>query len=220
MRARKLSSVPTRRVLCALFLALPSSLLAQPALSFETQAAVVSGLTPGGQVVWFSVARESSEGVATIVRRERIDVADVQGGARFDLDREVPYKSIWVAVDLATGASTVATRPDFPLVEVDLPASDLLPGGGAQTSAIQDPRDAVEMLVVRPGTGAWGILVGRGGSNDEAGGDGPLRASLSRMQPVGSSPVAPSSFDPKDLVILIDPNRLEIARGRADGSKP
>ena len=90
-----------RRLFCALSLAvplLPFPLLAQPGVTLEPRAAVASGLTPGGQVVWLGVAREISEDLATIVRRDRLDVADAKGGARFELDRDVALKSIWVAV--------------------------------------------------------------------------------------------------------------------------
>ena len=199
----------------------PTVLLAQPAITFEPQAAVASGLTPGGQVVWFGVARESAEGVATIVRRDRIDTADAQGGARFDLDRDVPYKAIWVAIDLTTGTSAVATPANFPLVEVELPLSDLLPGGADSTvaDAIQSGRDLVEVLLLRPGVGAWGLLAGRGGTNDENGGDGPMRVSLTRLQPVGTSPASPSRLAGNDLVVLIDANRLVIARLRVSGGR-
>ena len=211
------------------FLLVPLSLLAQtvpippvpvlPSIAFEAQSAVASGLTPSGPVVWFGVARESAEGVATIVRRDRLDKADALGVARVDLDRDIPFKSIWVALDLTTGLAAIATPANFPLVQVDLPLSDLLAGGAdsALADAIQSGRDAVEVLLVRPGSGAWGLTVGRGGVNDESGGDGPMRVSLTHLKPIGASPAPPSKLSAKDVVILIDPNRLEIASLRVAG---
>ncbi|HEY0780879.1 MAG TPA: hypothetical protein VGE98_00375 [Thermoanaerobaculia bacterium] len=212
-----------RRLLLALSLAVPLPLLAQPDVTLEPQAAVASGLTPGGQVVWFGIAREISEDSATIVRRDRIDVADAKGGARFDLGRDVALKSIWVAIDLATGKSAVATPAAFPLADSALPVSDLHLGAtAAEADAIEDARTAVEVLMVRPGSGAWGLSVGRGGPDDEGGGGGgPLRFSLGRLHALAKGgPVAPAKLDPKDLVILIDPNRMEIVRGRGDGGRP
>src|SRR6185295_5975461 len=144
-----------------------------------------------------------------------------QGDARFALDRSVPYKSIWVAVDLASGSSTAATSRGFPLREVTLPSAYLLPGGGAlQTDAIQAGWDAVEALVVRTKAGAWGYSAGRGGTSDEGGGGGLLRFSLDRMHSLGAATAAPPRLDPADLLILIDPNEMLLARGRANGGKP
>ena len=61
---------------------------AKPVISFSPQAVAASGLTPGGKVVWFGVAREISQRTATLVRREEIVTDDDKDGAvRLELGR-------------------------------------------------------------------------------------------------------------------------------------
>jgi hypothetical protein len=73
-------------------------------------------------------------------------------------------------------------------------------------------RDDLEVLLVRPGVGAWTLRVADGGAND---GDGilnmNLRTTLERMERLyGADPVPhPARVQVKDLLILIDPHRLD-----------
>jgi hypothetical protein len=206
--------------LFALFL-LPLSALAQPlalarpALSLEAEAVVASGITPRGRVVWLGVAREVAEHAATIVRREEIGRDDDGDGVvRFELGRAVPFQSIWVAVDLESGAWSAATPEGFPLRELDLPGRGAVRGQG-RPDWIETTRGYVHLLVVRPGQGAWGLRVGDGGIDDEDGeGNGVLVASLARLRGVSASLAAPERFSPRDLWIVLDPTRMEIAVGQ------
>jgi hypothetical protein len=181
-------------------------------LAFETNAVVATGVPPGGQVVWFAVAREIAERSATLVRRERIAADDDKDGAvRFELGRPVPLQSIWVAVDLASGAAAVATPEGYPLRRIELPGRGTGHGGG-KPDWVEDDRGFVEILLVRPGQGAWGATVGDGGEADEDGAyDGRLMAPLDRMRGVGeAAPPPPEHFSPRDVVVVIDPNRMEV----------
>jgi hypothetical protein len=184
----------------------------EPTISIEPQAIVASGLTPGGQVVWFGVARQIAERTATLVRRERIATDDDKDGSvRLELGQPVPFQSIWVTVDLATGAAAVAVPEGYPLRQVDLPGRDLHAGGG-KPDWVEDDRGYVEILLVRPGEGAWVATVGDGGAEDDDGAyDGRLVASLAHLHGVGASPAGgPQRFSPRDLVVVIDPNRMEV----------
>lgn len=181
-------------------------------LAFEANAVVATGVPPGGQVVWFAVAREIAQRSATIVRREEIAADDDKDGAvRFELGRPVPLQSIWVAVDLASGAAAVATPEGYPLRRVDLPGGATGHGGG-KPDWVEDDRGLVEILLVRPGQGAWGATVGDGGQADGDGAyDGRLMAPLDRLRGVGAAaPAPPEHFSPRDVVVVIDPNRMEV----------
>ncbi|MDP9119863.1 MAG: hypothetical protein M3O15_00575, partial [Acidobacteriota bacterium] len=70
----------------------------------------------------------------------------------------------------------------------------------------------LEVLLVRPGQGVWGITVGDGGQNDEDGAsDGHLQFSLDHLRPVARSASPPSRIAVQDLLIVVDPNRMEIS---------
>jgi hypothetical protein len=163
----------------------------EPAITFEARAVVASGITPGGQVVWFSVARQIAERTATLVRREQIaDADDKDGSVRLELGRPVPFQSIWVAVDLTTGAAAVAVPEGYPLRRVDLPGRNLHAGGG-KPDWVEDDRGYVDLLLVRPGEGAWVATVGDGGAEDDDGAyDGRLVASLAHLHGVGVRPAS------------------------------
>ena len=187
----------------------------EPVISFAPEAVTVSGLTPGGKVVWFSVAREIAERTATLVRREKIAAdEDGDGAVTLELGRPVPFQSIWVAVDLATGASAVAVPEGYPLRLIELPGHSAGRGGGGQPDWVEDGRGFVEILLVRPGEGGgvWGATVGDGGEADDDGAyDGRLVVSLARLRGVGSiSLAAPERFSPRDVLVIIDPNRMEV----------
>jgi hypothetical protein len=76
---------------------------------------------------------------------------------------------------------------------------------------VVDARGLAEILVVRPGTGAWTLRLGDGGPADEDGAaDGRLEAALDRMAPLAGSPPPPSTFQKDDVVLVLDPNLLEM----------
>ncbi len=194
----------------------PAALAAPPAVSFEAHSVAASGVTPRGKVVWFSIAREIDRQSARIV--PRIELAtddDGDGEVRFDLAREVPARSIWFAVDLATGEAGVATPDELGLQEVELPARAI----PAALNRLDLDRRFVYIVLVRPGVGAWTLRVGDGGAADDDGQpDGNLRAALARLEGIGPSPLPPPArVLPRDLVLIIDPNRMDFMRFQVRG---
>lgn len=189
----------------------PSLLAADPSIEIEEGALAVSGITPKGEVVWFGVARETSEYSATVVRRDLVLAdEDGDGKVRLELGRPVPVFSVWIAVDLATGAWAAAAPEGSTAAEV--PATHRPRGRGepGRPDWVEIQRDYVEVAVIRPGEGAWGLTLGDGGQDDGDGApDGRLTASLARMRGLGHSPAAPERFSPRDVVAVIDPNRME-----------
>lgn len=131
---------------CLLLLAVPLAAGASPVVTFETSAVVAGGLTPKGQVVWFSVAREISRQATSVVPRIELGKDDDgDGTVRLDLDEDVPLRSIWFAVDLATGEAGVAAPEGFPLLEKEAnrsPAPSNTPATGAicATAPCRPPR--------------------------------------------------------------------------------
>ncbi|MDP9122189.1 MAG: hypothetical protein M3O15_12640 [Acidobacteriota bacterium] len=198
-------------LLLSILLLLPPALAAattpsSPSITFENAAAVASGFPAGGQVAWFSMARELQEYAATLVRRQDVLTADSAGMSRFQLDRPVAGQSVWVAVDMTSGAYAVATPTGFPLRQIPLPVGAWKPQAGGAADQVQDTREYLEALLVRPGQGVWGITVGAGGKSDEGGtGDG---ASAKSLMPLKESitwlyklPSRLHSKDPEEVLL-------------------
>jgi hypothetical protein len=201
---------------CLLLLAAPLRAAEPPQISFEADAVVATGTSPKGQTVWFSVAREISRQSTKIVPHYEIGSDDDGDGmVRLELGKEVPLRSIWFAVDLATGETSVATPPDFPLLEVDLPGKAI----PAALNRLELQHRFAYLLLVRPGVGAWLLRAGDGGESDEDGEpDGTLRAALSSLTPIEEGgPPPPERFSPKDVLLIIDPERMESASVRIGG---
>lgn len=208
-----------RWALACLFIA--TSALAQPAggpkapeITFQPRSVSLDGITAKGQVVWFSVAREVAEDdVATIVRRSDVKVDDDgDGKVQIDLTQDVPLRSIWVAVDLATGRYAVATPEGYPLRRADWRGRGL-GRGNPRADRVEDVRTYADVLLVRPEKGAWLLTVGDGSALDDDGvADGKVAAALDRLKPVTGAAEPPQRFEARDVVILIDPNRMEVVQ--------
>jgi hypothetical protein len=191
---------------------------APPEILFEPHAVVARGITSKGQAVWFSVAREISRRSINVVPRHAVAVdEDGDGTVRLELGQEVPLRSIWFAVDLATGEAAMAAPEDFPLLEMDLPGNAI----PAALNRLDLERRFAYLLLVRPGVGAWQLRVGDGGEADGDGEpDGTLRAALSTLMPVQEGgPSVPERFSPRDVLLVIDPERLEFAAVRIGGGQ-
>ncbi len=186
----------------------PLAAAAQPAISFEDQAVVVSGGTPGGEVIVWSVYRERVAGISTRVGRfhQRV-AADAGGSARLDLGVGVPELSVWAAVDLATGQSAIGTPGSFALTTIDPSARRI----DRALGRLAVDRHSLELLLVRPGVGSWRLAIHDGGPDDEDGAyDGSLRASLAALLPDAKSGEAPRQFLKGDLVVAVDPTDLQL----------
>lgn len=187
---------------------LVAAIAAQPQLSlvFEPQAVTVAGATPGGEVVFWAVFRERLARISTRVGQfgDRT-TADASGAARLDLVRDVPGLSVWAAVDLASGRTTLTSPGGFQWTEID-------PKGRRIDKALGRlavDRHALSVLVVRPAAGSWQGNVFDGGVLDEDGAyDGSLRASLSDFLPDRRSGHAPPQFQTGDVVVAVDPDDL------------
>lgn len=199
--------------------------LPAPRLAFEAQAVVASGLTPGGQVAWFSIAREIAEYDATVVPRTDIATVAADGTARFALGRDVPFKSIWVAVDLASGAYIAGSPAGFPLKQVGFRGAGLLHNAN-RADQIDEGRSFVVVFLARPhlavgagpgdASGAWILAVGHGSDQDDnRGSDGRVTVSLDRLRPLAKSPAPPAHLAANDVVAVIDPIFMEMVLVRA-----
>lgn len=184
-----------------------------PGVEFDETAVTLSGITPGGEVVVYWLAR-GVRGFSPWTSR-LVDVVsdeDLDGRIRYELEGRVPEESIWAVVDRTTGLVATGSPLDGPLREIAPPrglVSTLAGEGHFDEEAYR--RD---LLVVRPGVGdgagAWVGSLTDGGSFDGDGArDGQVRARLDRLEPaVEDGPPPPARFRPGDVLVVGDSERL------------
>jgi len=189
-------------------------------LSVGATGVSVSGVTAKGRAVVFGITREVADDDVTTIQ-PHLDVLsddDGDGVVSEDLGQPMPRRSMWVAVDLASGDFGAAAPPAFRLRNVNWH------GHGIESRAdgrdqVEDVRPFAEVLVVRPGVGAWTLRLGDGSPADADGkANGRIAAALDRMTPLAGSPAPPSRFAAGDTVLLFDPNAMEMTVVRV-GSK-
>ena len=175
-------------------------------VSFGEHEVVVSGLEPGSRVAWLSLASEPRRYYVRDVRREGIEAADGTGTARIDAGEAVPPRSVWGVVNLGSGAAVWAAPEGFALEEVVPEGDGLARDDGGRLNRLLTRAVGLELLVVRPGTGAWALTVFDGSPSDRDGKpDGGVAASLEEGRPLLDSPAPPDELLPGDVVLGIDP---------------
>ncbi len=175
---------------------------------------VALGFEPGRAVIFFSIANEPRSYDAALVRRQHVATSDSVGAARYDLPEGVPHRSVWFAIDSSAGSYAVAAPPGFPLRPVTGRSLILQAGAAGAGESLGVPFGYAEVLVIRPGMGAWKDRAGRGGSHDQnRGRTGLLALSATNLQPVTGTAAPPPRFTPADLVIIVNPNTLEFIAG-------
>lgn len=179
---------------------------AAPTLEFETKRVVLGGLTPSGEVAWYSVSREPQGYSTLIAQRSGSVTADESGAAAIDLESDVAPASVWVVVDLERGSFTAAAPAGSSFRDI----------GGDQWTGLASPdqlveaRPYLELFVARPGIGTWALAAGDGAEGDEDGEqDGTLLVPFATMEPLGFSPPAPAELQAADVLVVVDPRALE-----------
>ncbi len=191
------------------FLTLP--LAAQPSLVAVSSAVSAGGLTPNGRIVWFGLVRDLDDWVPRLNHFRQEATADAEGQAELELQVAGPATAVWAVVDVASGAFASA-RPD----EAESPAAPLPAGswqaGGEEADQVVASRSRLDLLLVRPGGGAWGASVGDGGALDlDQQSDGVLTTAVDRLSPVGPETAeAPARGATGDLLLAIDPDTFEL----------
>lgn len=193
----------TLLLLAALWL-VPGTAAAVQNITFLGQTVRATGVTPGGWTVFMGTGRSPGPWLArsTSWLEPVVDTAG-RGRADFVLGSPVPEKSIWAAVDGTTGALAVAAPAGYVAQAATVDPLELF----ATTGFFEDRRERIELLIVRPGVGAY---FGRfsDGVGREGIADGEIRVPLSalgRLWPeIGALPGL-STIQPGDVVVGIDP---------------
>lgn len=181
-------------------------------ITFDERAVQISGVTAKGQVVLLGVSRTVEEDDFLTARRYReiLSDEDGDGAVRYEPQPGISRRSVWAAVDLTSGEFEAGAPADFRVKRVNWRGRGLVrrPDG---RGAVEDIRTLSELLVVRPSVGVWALRVSDGDATDEDKTiDGKLQGVLERLEPLGSSPQPPTTFQRDDVVLALDPTVLEL----------
>jgi hypothetical protein len=192
-----------------------AAVAAAPLLTIELSGSTetIRGVTPGGSVALFGATWELTARrpqVRHLVRRESVVTdEDRDGLVTVNLNQTVPELGIWVAVDVSTGAHAEMTTPGFNAERVNFDEA-LKSDNNGQLKKIELPLSEVEMLLVRPGEGAWRAYGSKASAVDENRDNGrPFRLDIASFRPMGASTEAPKSFRKGDVIAVIETLRAK-----------
>lgn len=179
-------------------------------LAFAERSVVARGLEPGDRAVFFGVAREPRPWMERVVARAVV-LEDLDGDDQVELtlDAAVAPKSVWAVVELSTGRMAI----DGPLADAfsQVDFTGRVGDDLADTDLVQRSGTDLEMLVVRPGRGAWRGRVSDGGPADLDGtDDGGVALAVASLVPLDATDARIERIRPGDLVVGIDPSTLEV----------
>jgi hypothetical protein len=206
-----------RTTLLLFLLCLAGSALAAtapPRITFAAREVTCSGFLPNAKVVVLGVSNEAGQYIATMQRRDAVVDADLSGVARYALDAGVPPRSVWFAVDAATGAYAVGSPDGFPL-RPSLPAPTLVLGKGSSPESLRIEAEIIELLVVVPGVGVWrDTAAHRGGKDLDKDSRAPARLSAAAFTPtLGTTAKLDHIPIAGAVVIVVNPDTLRYFAG-------
>jgi hypothetical protein len=176
-------------------------------IRFTTGAVFVDNGSAGAEVVLLEMVHQPRKFYSARGRRDRLATADQSGTARFPLDDTVADHSVWIACDSRTGEVAAAAAPGFPLRRTTQPES--LVQSREEFDLLSIPYHWAEVLVIRPGVGAWGQSVVRGGPNDANRGRGRMLLRPESLHNVAGQAAAPSRMRVGDLAVVVNLRSFE-----------
>ncbi len=210
---------------CLVAAAMLIVLSAAPARAFsvrvERQSVVATEISRGGGAVFFNLGYVSGS-VPTRVTTATV-VADNDGDGVVELSPEggVPLIGIWAVVDTATGDVQLASRRGYRLIDLDAPVEQSFTGDDdGRYTRFQHSGGDLELLVVRPGVGAWRFHVTDGGEDDgDYMANGAVTLPLEKLISLTPDAQQPVSLLDGDVVVVIDAGQMRASAGRLGRAK-
>jgi hypothetical protein len=207
---------------CAVVLfivALPYSVFGQqpPSITVTERVVSIANVTKGGSIVLLSCSRTSEAGRLIVTNDSRLTAdTDGDGSITFTPPKGVEVRSVWVAVDLETGAFASAAPANFPLVVRSLAVDSFRKDASGEIAELVHDLPRLFVVLVRPGKGAWKLRASDGGDGDrDRVADRKVTIGFEDMIAVGDSKEkGPKNLKADDVVIAIDPFRLDVVTAR------
>ncbi len=183
-------------------------------LPTDTRGEITIGETSGGSTVALIGAsrRWNGHGSTLSLVSESLTDDDRDGRVTLSPHSGVSEQSLWIAVDVATGEVNAASPEGAATRAFDLTGAELRRGPFNELSRIRLTGRQANILLVRPGQGAWHRMVGDRSVYDEDDiGDGAFTLALDQMVPFVGNEEAPPFLEGDDVLVILDPHRLAYA---------
>lgn len=205
-----------RAALIVMAVAVAPGIAASPAVIIGDAEIRVTGIEPRGSAIIVGFGRSASKGGGIAVRVTKKVVSDDDGDGEVAIvpGYAVPLRSVWVAVDYATGRYAIAGPAGSPFQTHELRTDRLRRDDAGGNAFLRQARARTALVLVRPGAGAWyhlGVLGGTGDAKkDENNGELTL-AFADGVSLITTRPdKGPRHVRPGDVLIAIDPGHLEV----------
>jgi hypothetical protein len=183
-------------------------------VDFSDGAVTASHITIGGSVAFLGISREPAPTTPPMIRNvtltEVIVDEDRDGVVRLDLGSTDRKVGIWAVVDVESGSYAVGPTPGYDVENVGLDARGLKRDNAGQLRKFEWPLSEMEILLVRPGVGAWYLYAAKHGPDDEQK-DSPdaLRIDVEKMSPLGGASEKAKGLRNGDVLAIIDPRWMQ-----------
>jgi hypothetical protein len=187
-------------------------------LEFQPNALKIAGVTPGATVFIYGLAREAGAWTTNVVSREtRLNDGDQDGAIHWNFEKPLPWRSIWLAVELGSGKYGAGAPAGYPARRLDLTGSHLGRDKSGAVEQVSFTGTMIECLVIRPGDGnVWGGTIMAGSSDDRSTEQGTVTFLTQGLQPHhGTTIDAPAALEPADVVLVL--NSFSAEYGVAQG---
>lgn len=178
---------------------------------------VVSGAAAGADIYLFGGLQVGRDFYSTLTTADLVESDDDRDGVvRFAYPKGIPLRSVWIAVDQASGDIGAGVPLGYTLRVTGIPPGAWRRQAGTEISALAIEQKALEYLLVQPGQGVWRSQADQGSRRDEDGlDDAVVTISPASMRPTGRArPAAPPVFSPGSVVVAINPFSLEVLTSR------
>lgn len=183
----------------------------QPVMTFDKETIAIAPVEKKASVYCFGISREP-KGYYTHVMTHETLLQDDGGGSVLWNVGAYSVRSIWFAVDLSTGAWVASHPVNYPASAIDFEGKNLKKDVAGDVTQLAFDGWAVDLVVVRPGTGVWGSSINSGGSKDEGKETGRVTISTLQLEPrAGTTAEAPKKLRKGDVVFALDSFRATYA---------
>lgn len=175
-----------------------------PVITLTDSGAIATGIRPGGDAIWYFRSVTEFSGWPRLSRVLKVTRDDDRDGI-VSIQAAIPPASVVFVIDFATGQFSMVTPDGTPVRELNAVGNGWGGGVGHLDFGVSD----LEILLVRPGRGAYTMRSEQGGANDaDNRSDANLRIRLSDMIVIHGSENPPPVAVPHDLLIAIEPTQL------------